>query len=210
MKKLNLPNKLSLSRLIMVPIFMLVMFLVPSEHWIIRNALGAAIFLGTAITDAIDGKIARKHNLITEFGKFIDPLADKFLVIFSMLMLLYLPDFGAIQPYLLWVFTLVLMRELAVTALRLVLRGSGVVLAADTLGKVKTVFQMIFIMTALLEPILYRVLELLIPAIPAEVFAFLAKYPVLTLATMACTLVFTVWSGINYFAGNGKYLDPEK
>ena len=210
MKKLNLPNKLSLSRLIMVPIFMLVMFFVPGDNWILRNALGAVIFLGTAITDAIDGNIARKHNLITEFGKFIDPLADKFLVIFSMLMLLYLPEFKAIQPYLLLVFTLVLMRELAVTALRLVLRGSGVVLAADVLGKVKTVFQMIFIMTALLEPILYFVVGLIFPAIPAEVFVLLATYPPLTLITMACTLLFTVWSGINYFAGNGKYLDPEK
>ena len=126
-----------------------------------------------------------------------------------MLMILYLPDFAAIQPYLLWVFALVLMRELAVTALRLVLRGSGVVLAADMLGKVKTVFQMIFIMTALLEPILYHVLALIFP-IPEAVTAFLASYPVLTLATMACTLVFTVWSGINYFVQNGKYLDPEK
>ncbi len=209
MKKLNLPNKLSLTRLVMVPVIMLVLYFIPSKLWILRNALGAALFLGTAITDAIDGKIARKHNLITEFGKFIDPLADKFLVIFSMLMILYLPDFASIHPYLIWVFALVLMRELAVTALRLVLRGSGVVLAADILGKVKTVFQMIFIMTALLEPILYFVLGLIFP-IPEAASSFLASYPPLTLITMLCTLVFTVWSGINYFAGNSKHLDPEK
>jgi CDP-diacylglycerol--glycerol-3-phosphate 3-phosphatidyltransferase len=193
----------------MVPIFMLVMFLIPGEHWIVRNAVAAAIFLGTAITDAIDGNLARKHNMITEFGKFIDPLADKFLVIFSMLMLLYVSGFESIRPYMLWVFAAVVMRELAVTALRLVLRGSGVVLAADMLGKVKTVFQIIFVMTALLEPILYFVLSLFLP-VPSEVWSFLSAYPVLTLATMACTLFFTVVSGINYFVKNGKHLDPEK
>ena len=139
----------------------------------------------------------------------MDPLADKFLVIFSMLMLLYLPDYAHISPYLLWVFAIVVMRELAVTALRLVLRGSGVVLAADMLGKVKTVFQIIFVMTALLEPILYFVLALIFP-IPAEITAFLAAFPILTLITMACALAFTVASGINYFVKNGKYLDPEK
>ncbi len=209
MKKLNLPNKLSLSRLIMVPIIMLVLFFIPSELWIVRNAVAAALFLATAITDAIDGKLARKNNMITEFGKFIDPLADKFLVIFSMLMLLYLPDFSHISPYLLWVFAIIVMRELAVTALRLVLRGSGVVLAADILGKVKTVFQIIFIMTALLEPILWYVISLIIP-FSAGFAAFIANYPPLTLATMACTLVFTVASGINYFAKNAQHLDPEK
>ena len=209
MKKLNLPNKLSLMRLCLVPVIMLVAFFVPSELWILRNALVAALFLGTAITDAIDGKIARNHNLITDFGKFIDPLADKFLVIFSMLMLLYLPEFWAIRPYYLWVFAIVVMRELAVTALRLVISKSGVVLAADILGKIKTVMQMVFIMTALLEPILYYVVNLIVP-LPTEVNAFLAEYPILTLATMACALVFTVLSGINYFKKCSAYIDPEK
>lgn len=193
----------------MVPVFMLVMFFIPSDLWILRNAVGAALFLATAITDAIDGKLARKNNMITEFGKFIDPLADKFLVIFSMLMILYLPDFSKIQPYLLWVFAIVVMRELAVTALRLVLRGSGVVLAADMLGKVKTVFQIVFIMTALLEPILWYLVSLIVP-FDLGFASFIVNYPPLTLATMACTLVFTVASGINYFAKNARHLDPEK
>ena len=209
MKKLNLPNKLSVMRLLLVPIIMLVLYFIPSELWIVRNALGAALFLGTAITDAFDGKIARKYNLITDFGKFIDPLADKFLVIFTMLMILYMPDFRAIAPYFVWVFAIVVMRELAVTALRLVVSKGGVVLAADMLGKVKTVFQMVFIMTALLEPVLYYVINLIIP-LPADINLFLAQYPVLTLATMACALVFTVVSGINYFKKCAAYLDPEK
>ena len=209
MKKLNLPNKLSLLRLITVPAIMLVLFFVPDELWVVRNCVGAALFLACAITDAIDGNIARKHNLITEFGKFIDPLADKFLVIFSMLMLLYIPQFAPIRSYMLWFFAIVVMRELAVTALRLVLRGSGVVLAADTLGKVKTVFQIVFIMTALLEPVLYFVLGLIF-TFPKEAVSFLANYPPLTLLTMACALVFTVLSGINYFKSNMSHLDPEK
>ena len=209
MKKLNLPNKLSLLRLVTVPVIMLVLYFIPGELWILRNAIGATLFLACSITDAIDGNIARKRNMITDFGKFIDPLADKFLVIFSMLMLLYLPEFSAIQPYLLWVFAIIVMRELAITALRLVLRGEGVVLAADILGKLKTVFQIIFIMTALLEPILYYVIELILPAF-ADIRAFFGSFPVLTLITMSATLFFTVLSGINYFAKNAKHLDPEK
>ena len=126
-----------------------------------------------------------------------------------MLMILYLPDFGAIAPYFVWVFAIVVMRELAVTALRLVVNKGGVVLAADMLGKVKTVFQMVFIMTALLEPILYYVINLIVP-LPADVNLFLAQYPVLTLATMVCALAFTVLSGINYFKKCAAYLDPEK
>ena len=209
MKKLNLPNKLSLLRLVTVPFIMLVLYFIPGELWILRNAVGATLFLACSITDAIDGNIARKRNMITDFGKFIDPLADKFLVIFSMLMILYLPEFAAIHPYLLWVFAIIVMRELAVTALRLVLRGEGVVLAADILGKLKTVFQIVFIMTALLEPILYHVIELLFPAFE-KARTFLTVYPILTLLTMFATLFFTVLSGINYFAKNAKHLDPEK
>ncbi len=207
MKKLNLPNKLTVVRFAMVPVFILVMYFVPAEKnlWILRNVLGAAIFLAASITDAMDGHIARKYNLITDFGKFLDPLADKFIVISAMTMILYLPSFASLRGFFVWVFLIVLLREFAVTGLRLILNNKGIVLAAGMLGKIKTVFQMVFIMTALLEPVLDYILSLLIP-MPS----WLIKYPPLTVLSMVGVLVFTVWSCIDYFRGGGKYIDPEK
>ncbi len=207
MKKLNLPNKLTVIRFAMVPVFILVMYFVPASGglWILRNALGAAIFLGASITDAMDGHIARKYNLITDFGKFLDPLADKFIVISAMTMILYLPSFASLRGFFVWVFLIVLLREFAVTGLRLILNNKGIVLAAGMLGKIKTVLQMVFIMTALLEPILDHILNLFLP-MPS----WLMKYPPLTILSMAGVLIFTVWSCIDYFRGGGKYIDPEK
>ena len=141
MKKLNLPNKLTVLRLCMVPVLILVMYFIPGKLWILRNALGAALFLGTAITDALDGKIARRYGLITDFGKFLDPLADKFLVIGTMTMILYLDSFANIRKYFVFVYIVILLREFAITGLRLVVSGKGKVLAAAMLGKIKTVFQ---------------------------------------------------------------------
>lgn len=205
MKKLNLPNKLTVIRLFMVPVFVLFMYFMPTENnlWIVRNVVGAIIFLGASITDAIDGHLARKHNLITDFGKFLDPLADKFIVISAMAMIFYL--FSNIRSFFVWVFIVVLLREFAVTGLRLIISNKGVVLAAAILGKIKTALQMTFIMTTLLEPVLQHILALIFP-LPSWLWA----YPPLTLATMAGTLVFTVWSGVDYFKGAGTYIDPEK
>ncbi len=207
MKKLNLPNKLTVVRFAMVPVFILVMYFVPAEKnlWILRNVLGAAIFLAASITDAMDGHIARKYNLITDFGKFLDPLADKFIVISAMTMILYLPSFASLRGFFVWVFLIVLLREFAVTGLRLILNNKGIVLAAGMLGKIKTVFQMVFIMTALLEPVLDYILGLLV-TLPS----WLTKYPPLTVLSMVGVLIFTVWSCIDYFRGGGKYIDPEK
>ena len=208
MKKLNLPNKLTVTRLFMVPVFLLVMFFIPGRFWMVRNVVGAIIFLGASITDAVDGHMARKHGLITDFGKFLDPLADKALVISAMTMIFY--HFGNIRPYFLWVFVIVLLREFAVTGLRLLINGQGVVLAAGMLGKIKTVLQMVFIMTALLEPVLYEIVFMIWKTAPAGLVSFLASYPPLTFLTMAGTLLFTVWSCISYFKGTGQYIDPEK
>ena len=208
MKKLNLPNRLTVARLFMVPVFLLVMFFIPGKFWLIRNIVGAVIFLSAAITDAVDGHMARKYGLITDFGKFLDPLADKALVISAMTMIFY--HFENIRPYFVWVFVIVLLREFAVTGLRLLINGKGVVLAAGLLGKIKTVLQMVFIMTALLEPVLYRIIFAIWKTAPIDVISFLGKYPPLTFITMAGTLLFTVWSCIDYFKGTGQYIDPEK
>lgn len=203
MKKLNLPNKLTVLRLCMVPVFILVMYFIPNEYWLYRNLIGAVLFIATSLTDMLDGRIARKYNLVTDFGKFLDPLADKFLVIGAMTMILYLPQYSNIHAYFIFVYIIVLFREFAVTGLRLLVNSKGKVMAAGKLGKIKTVFQMSFIISALLEPILYELL-------PVAKSSLLHLYPPITLFFMVGVLVFTVWSALSYFGTSGKYIDPEK
>lgn len=195
-------------RLIAVPIFLCVMLLIPEKFWIVRNSVGAFIFIAASLTDLFDGKIARKRGLITDFGKFLDPLADKFIVVTAMTSILFLDSYANIKPYFVWVFVVVILREFAVTGLRLIIAGKGVVLAAGKLGKLKTTFQMIFIISALVEPILYHGLGMIPNS--EKIINVLKTYPPITLISMALTLVFTVWSGVEYFIGGGKYIDPEK
>ena len=127
---MNLPNKLSLMRVIMVPLFVAVMVLPESilpDTW--SRILSAAIFILTAFTDFLDGMIARKFNMITDFGKFIDPLADKFMVFGAMLAILYKYDY--LRDVFIWAALIVIFRELAITSMRLIISSSaGKVVAA--------------------------------------------------------------------------------
>lgn len=211
--KMNLPNKLSVLRLIMVPIFMVVMLLPVFANFsetanMILTLVGALLFIAASITDMLDGKIARKYNLVTDFGKFLDPLADKFMVIGALLCVLF-TNSGNLTMFTVFFFALivVIFRELAVTSIRLVAASSKekVVIAANMLGKMKTVMQIIAICAAILEPIIYTVLGNFI-----TVPAWLSTYPPLTIATMALMVYLTIHSGINYIVGAWKYLDPEK
>lgn len=193
---MNLPNKLSLARVIMVPLFMAVLvFPFLPDTW--SRIIGAAIFILTSLTDMLDGMIARKFNMITDFGKFIDPLADKFMIFGAMLAILY--KFDYIRPVFVWVALIVIFRELAVTSMRMIVsKASGIVVAAAWLGKVKTVTQIICVLTILLEPVI----------IPAT--SPIANMHLLSYITMALMTVMTVWSGLNYFKAYWKYLDPTK
>ena len=175
--------------MIMVPIFVVVMML-PFEPW--SDIIGVALFIIASVTDLLDGKIARKHNLITDFGKFIDPLADKFMVIGALLVILY--KYEHIRPLFIWVVIIVIFRELAVTSIRLVTSStSGIVIAANWLGKVKTCVQILFILTALIEPVF--------------TYDFLGGHAA-SYVTMAAMAVMTLWSGIEYFKGYWKYINP--
>lgn len=200
---MNLPNKLSIMRLIMVP-FCIIAVLIPAEwlHPDISALIAAAIFIAASITDMIDGKIARKYNLITDFGKFIDPLADKFLVIGTLLAILY--RYTNLAPWMLWIVIAVIFRELAVTSIRLVTSTTaGIVVAASMLGKIKTVMQIVAISTTLIEPVLY-------PSDLTVLGISLDQYPPLTIISSALMLIFTILSGIDYLAKYWKYLDYEK
>ena len=189
---MNLPNKLTILRVCMIPLFMffLCVPLPMMEDWLIR-VIAAVIFILTALTDMLDGKIARKYNLITDFGKLMDPLADKCMVFGAMLgILVYCDD---LRPVFVWAAMLVMARELAVTSLRLLAASAGgEVIAAAWLGKVKTVTQIVCIVAVLLEPLLP--------------FALFTEYNVLSYATIAAMAVMTVWSGVDYFRVYGKYI----
>ena len=181
----------------MVPVF-LVILTVPlglPDFWV--RIIAAAVFMITSLTDMLDGKIARKYNLITDFGKFMDPLADKFLVISALIGILFRSE-GTFRTVWAWATAIVIFRELAVTSLRLVVSGSsGLVIAASWLGKVKTTLQMTCIMTVFLEPVL----------LPFRIFT---DYHLLSYILIAMMSVMTVWSGIDYMIKYWKYLDPKK
>lgn len=189
MKKLNVPNTLSLLRVLFVPAFMAaVIFINPKSGASFLETLGlcaipAAVFGLTAFTDFLDGKIARKYGLVTDFGKFIDPLADKFMVFGALIAILVSrPD---IAPLFVWVAAVIMLRELAVTSLRLVVASSaGKVVAASWWGKIKTATQCVSILLILLEPAILYGIENPLP-IPSYI-------------AMAAMLITTVGSGIDY------------
>lgn len=134
---MNLPNRLTLLRIILVPVFMCV-YLFGFEY------VAAAIFVIASVTDWADGYLARKNNLVTNFGKFMDPLADKLLVTAALLCLL---ELGTVTS---WVVMIILAREFIVTGIRLVAASEGKVIAAGKLGKIKTVMQLIALTYAII------------------------------------------------------------
>lgn len=202
--KLNLPNRLSLIRICLVPVFIAVM-MISDDLW--ARILGVCIFIGASVTDMLDGKIARKYGLITDFGKFIDPLADKFMVIGTMLALFY--RFDDIRAWFFWGLLIVIFREFAVTSIRLVAsKNTGLVVAASWLGKIKTVTQIICICTILLEPVLFKLLSLAFSDV--AIFASLEGWRILGIITTVLMTFFTLWSGIDYLKSYWKYLDTEK
>lgn len=203
--KMNLPNRLTVLRVTMVPLFIVVMVLpgtlVPE---LVTGIIGAFLFISAAVTDMLDGKIARKYNLITDFGKLMDPLADKFMVIGALTVIVYRYD--NLRPVFIWALLVVVFRELAVTSLRLVASTSGgVVVPANMLGKIKTVTQIVCVSAAIIEPMLYR-----IPVLREWLPEWWVTYVPLTYLSCAAMTLFTIWSGVNYFRAMWKYLDPAK
>lgn len=134
---MNLPNKLTIFRVILIPFF--VFFLLAPYFDEYGSYLAAAVFIIASITDFLDGKIARKHNLVTNFGKFMDPLADKLLVCSALICLVELSRIPA------WIVIIIIAREFIISGFRLVASDNGVVIAASYWGKFKTTFQMVMI-----------------------------------------------------------------
>ncbi len=178
---------------------------------IILNLIGVVLFIAASVTDLLDGKIARKNNLVTDFGKFLDPLADKFMVIGAMLCIFLANCFEGNRPLSILYFAalvVVIFRELAVTSIRLVASSSGgVVIAANMLGKIKTVTQIVAVCAAIIEPILWR---FIIQIFQLHEWKWLLSYPPITFIATILAIYFTIHSGINYIVGAWKYLDPQK
>ena len=134
---MNLPNKLTMARVIMIPFF--VIFMLTGWGGEASKWISLAIFIVASLTDLLDGHIARKHNLVTNFGKFMDPLADKLLVCSALIALVDLNKIAA------WVVIIIIAREFIISGFRLVASDNGVVIAASYWGKFKTTFQMLMI-----------------------------------------------------------------
>lgn len=214
MSKMNLPNKLTMLRLCIVPV-MTVFLLLPDSliPWQWAYGIGLVLFALTSLTDMLDGKIARARNLITNFGKFMDPVADKFMVIGTFLALLFRmmnPKIYGVKYQTVFVIVyfvavlLVIFRELAITSLRLVLANSqGKVVAANMLGKIKTVCQIACICFLFIEPLLDALICHLAPS-----YFFAHVYP-LSYLFVALMLVFTILSGVNYIKGGWKFISTD-
>ena len=134
---MNLPNKLTIFRVILIPFFVVFLLLDPSNQT--YRYIADAIFIIASLTDTLDGKIARKYNLVTNFGKFMDPLADKLLVSAAMICLIATGQLAA------WIVIVIISREFIISGFRLIASDNGIVIAASYWGKFKTVFQMLMI-----------------------------------------------------------------
>ena len=174
---MNLPNKLSITRAVCIPVIVVLLYI---QNPSCRIAAGI-VFIFACLTDFLDGRIARSRNLVTDFGKFIDPVADKLLVLTTLIMLIHLGMMPA------WVVIIVICRELSVDGLRMVAVTQGKVIAAGPLGKWKTACQMVLISIML-------ILDL----------SFQTSWPVMVLTGIMVLL--TVGSAVDYFVRNRSVL----
>ena len=180
---MHLPNKLTIFRVILIPFFVLFLLLEPDNQTF--RLIADLIFIVASLTDMLDGKIARKYHLVTNFGKFMDPLADKLLVCSAMVCLVATGQLAA------WIVIIIISREFIISGFRLIASDNGIVIAASMWGKFKTVFQMLMIIV-------------LIANIPLAAFDMIGT--VLTYVA----LVLTVVSLVDYIAKNKDILKEQK
>lgn len=209
-KKMNLPNKITLIRVFLLPLIVIIPLLAkinPETNFLNKdiiingvieagrfnitwsNIIILIIFIGASITDAIDGHIARSRNLVTDFGKFLDPLADKLLVTCAMLVLM---EEGRLWG---WVVALILAREFAITGLRSVAAANGTVIAASKYGKLKTITQMVMIIVLLVNNFPFSI-----------IYIHTGVYIPFDLILVGLATLLTIISGVDYFIKNKEAL----
>ena len=194
-KKVNLPNILTVARILMVPIFVVLLAL--DGVWEYMKYIALGVYVIASITDYVDGIIARKKNLITRFGKLMDPLADKILVSAGFIML---TGMGVVPA---WVTVIVVARDFLLNTIRMFGTEAGETIAAGVAGKIKTAFQMITIDLGLIDT--------------QGLFAFISMGKAMEFGTLllnvgfslslAFAVIFTLWSCIDYVAKYSKYID---
>lgn len=202
MKKMNLPNKLTVMRILLIPVIIILSIIegIEFEGNFLRNELFFGVTIGNLIilvifavasfTDFLDGHIARKNNIVTDFGKFLDPLADKLLVCSTFIYLIQIGHFDFFGISWAFVVTIIIAREFAVTGLRLIaVQNNGKVMAAKILGKAKTFTQMLTIIVLLLN------------SFNVEIIGFIL---------VIASLVLTVVSGVDYFVKSKDVLKSDK
>ena len=195
--KLNLPNILTISRVVITPIFLFVILMENLPH---RFLIACFIFSIASITDAVDGHLARKNNQITNFGKFLDPIADKILTTSALL------AFMSMGLCNIWIIMLVLVREFAIASVRMIAATNGVVIPANIWGKIKTVSQMVF---TILIMLLGEVWEI-ISKINVSIFDKLPDLSLISNGLLWITAILTIISGIIYLNDSKKIIDFTK
>lgn len=199
---MNLPNQLTVARIIMVPFFVVFLVNITVPHHFLIAGL---IFALASFTDFLDGKIARKCNLITNFGKFLDPLADKVLVISALVCFVSL---GLAE---LWFVLIIIAREFMVTSIRLIAVNTGAVIAANGWGKLKTVSQMAAIVGILIMQYIQELIDLeIIPVFSVGSFASSSVFWFAGNVLVGVAAFFTVISGIVYLVQNWNLFKNSK
>lgn len=195
---MNLPNKLTISRMVMIPIFIAFFYV----HFIGHYFVALAVFAIASLTDLFDGKIARKYNLVTNLGKFLDPIADKVLVLSALVVMLTVPEIftTGLGSWALIVagcgVAIILAREIIVSGFRMVAASTGIVIAADIFGKYKTTAQDIAIVILLIGAGVCELTDHIVGAI--------INY--IGLGFFAVSVILTIISGINYLVKNKEVL----
>lgn len=196
---MNLPNKLTMFRVLLIPVIIIISLISSLQQTLIfsnvtvGNFIILIIFCIASFTDFLDGHIARKRNLVTDFGKFMDPLADKLLVISTMLVLLEQGKFQAFNFGLGFVLIIIIAREFIVTGIRLLAVQNQLVIAASPLGKAKTISQMFMIIILLLE------------CLPISLIGGISN-DVTSLIVISLAGLLTLVSGIDYFVKNKEII----
>ncbi len=199
---MNLPNKLTVARIIMVPFFVVFLVNVTIPHHFLIAGL---IFALASFTDLLDGKIARKRNLVTNFGKFLDPLADKILVISALVCFVNL---GLAE---LWFVLIIIAREFMVTSIRLIAVNTGEVIAANIWGKAKTVSQMVAIVGILIMQYLQELIDLsIMPSFTVGQFSSSTVFWFAGNVLVGISTLFTIISGAIYLKQNWNLFKNSK
>ena len=195
--KLNTPNKLTIARMVITPVFLALIMWESLPH---RFLIATLVYSLAAITDAIDGKLARKNNQITNFGKLLDPIADKVLTTSALL------AFMVMDLCNIWIVMIVLTREFTIASIRMIAAAGGVVIPANIWGKIKTVSQMTFTIVIMLLGEVYYIMG----NVNAELFSKLPSLSIISNSLLWITAILTVVSGVIYIKDSIKVIDYTK